>query len=203
MHMPSDPSLARPSDRSSPSASRRRLLKAAARSAPLIATLPSGAALANASAFQCLEKLQDLAGDGLPAGAVPPSTDRYVRVQAKLEVYEDAALNRRWSVYRIPFSGSDVLVDESGNLFIVPDDADLTGTTDVELLVLYRARDNSPNPVTADRNCDLNAVTGWSPTSPENCVFPIAKVNTVQPGNLGMSTSCLCSINPNDPLCTP
>ena len=39
--------------------SRRRLLRAAASAAPLIATLPSGAALARPSAFQCIVKDQD------------------------------------------------------------------------------------------------------------------------------------------------
>lgn len=200
MHTPSDQSSPRPANPPTMSASRRRLLKAAARSAPLIATLPSGAALANASAFQCLTPLQEAATGGAPDGALP-SPDGYLRVLAELVIFKNAVLNiETGRAYRIPFAGGTKLIDMNGNLFQIPRNSIEGSSSAVYLLVLYRSRNTDP--VTVDQECDLRTVTGWTPTSPKNCVYPIAQVSTVQPGgNLGMVASCWCSLSPNDPLC--
>jgi hypothetical protein len=69
------------------SARRRRLLKAAASAAPVIATLPSGEALANASALQCVINEQN--GTQLPAtervADTDPPQDNYVRVPGQIQ----------------------------------------------------------------------------------------------------------------------
>ena len=71
---------------SEPSAARRKLLRAAAVSAPFIATLPSGAALAMASASQCMITSRESSqGQFLADGtefAAKLDTDQYLRVHA-------------------------------------------------------------------------------------------------------------------------
>lgn len=100
---------------------RRALLKAAASAAPVIATLPSGAALANASALQCVINQQQGQG-GAPAGVLErplPIDDKFVRVPGSIRGYEIPDPGGSGStllvrVYRIPAlppgSGSDVYV---------------------------------------------------------------------------------------------
>ncbi len=61
---------------------RRNLLKAAASMAPFVGTLPSGAALANASSVQCALFQQAEAAQGRP-NPISTSTDTYYRVPAK------------------------------------------------------------------------------------------------------------------------
>jgi hypothetical protein len=71
-------------------AGRRLLLKAAASAAPLIATLPSGEALANASALQCVIN-QQTGGNDFPLNLRPhPNTDpqdKYTRQLGSLDLY--------------------------------------------------------------------------------------------------------------------
>ncbi|MCF6354819.1 MAG: hypothetical protein L3J26_06910 [Candidatus Polarisedimenticolaceae bacterium] len=67
---------------------RRRLLKAAAVSAPVIATLQSGAAFAQASALACIER--DAAHN--PPGEISdPSSDTFVRVAMNKYTYWDGS----------------------------------------------------------------------------------------------------------------
>ncbi len=69
---------------------RRNLLKAAASAGPLIATLPSGEALANASALQCVINEQE-GGANPPADPIvsnpPPPEDHYLRVDGEIRRY--------------------------------------------------------------------------------------------------------------------
>ncbi len=73
------------------SSRRRHLLKAAASAGPLIATLPSGEALAAASALQCVINEQNATEqpDGvLPGPPAPgPPPDNYIRIPGKREFY--------------------------------------------------------------------------------------------------------------------
>jgi hypothetical protein len=60
---------------------RRRLLKAALRTAPLVLTLPSGAALANTSAYQCIASSRARSvGSGSSAPQVVATLDHWERV---------------------------------------------------------------------------------------------------------------------------
>lgn len=71
-----------------PSERRRRLLKAAASAAPLVATLPGGEALANASTpLQCVINEQEHNPETAPPWVAdpPPESDRYVRVRGFVE----------------------------------------------------------------------------------------------------------------------
>ena len=73
---------------------RRKLLKTAAASAPVIATLQSGAAFANTSAFQCINDAKNTAAT-LPevvADPVPPS-DNWVRKTVKRYRYQKTKKN--------------------------------------------------------------------------------------------------------------
>jgi hypothetical protein len=66
---------------------RRRLLKAAASAAPVIATLPSGEALAAASALQCIINEQDGTKGPAPGQVPSPSPDGYARLLGDKETY--------------------------------------------------------------------------------------------------------------------
>ena len=66
---------------------RRRLLKAAATTAPVIATLQSGAAFANTSAFQCIDDAKSGGVDEVVADPVP-SGDHWVRKTIKRYKYK-------------------------------------------------------------------------------------------------------------------
>lgn len=71
---------------------RRRLLKAAATAAPVIATLPSGAAFANASVHQCVDFHANR--EQSPANGflyIPAGPDAYVRAEAVKQIWKDNA----------------------------------------------------------------------------------------------------------------
>jgi hypothetical protein len=84
-HDKSDPGVSGATPPTSPMPSRRRLLKAAS-SMPLVATLPSGAALANASSLQCVineqNDPQQAPGTQLTA---TPNPDSYIRVDGRIQ----------------------------------------------------------------------------------------------------------------------
>lgn len=63
------------------SVDRRRMLKASALAAPVIATLPNSAALANASSAQCIKTDYDATHE-TPVAKFRKKTDRYVQVEA-------------------------------------------------------------------------------------------------------------------------
>jgi hypothetical protein len=111
-----------------PSGRRRRLLKAAASAAPLIATLPSGEALASASALQCVISEQN--GDkSQPQGEEPetvPPRDNYARLSGRVEqwlVEDPSAPTERTDaiVYYMVIDGEDIRVwGENGAGFPEP-----------------------------------------------------------------------------------
>jgi hypothetical protein len=186
------------------SVSRRHLLKAAASTAPLIATLPSGAALAQASAINCVIEEQGQAVDGLPT-AIDPAGDSYIVVTGESWYYvglPGGVSDRR--VYFFDTLGDPpvrVQVDSDGNW------VDVTGATaserqDNTFLVIF-STDADPATSIAE-SCTISGVD-WSanpdsvmPTSPEFCIGPIAKVQVAQPGNIGLSLSCYNSVSPDD-----
>jgi hypothetical protein len=75
---------------------RRRILKVAATAAPVIATLPSGAAFANASVHQCVvhaAEREQAPADGFLY--IPARPDDYVRAEAIKETWTDSSENER------------------------------------------------------------------------------------------------------------
>jgi hypothetical protein len=95
---------------------RRSLLKAAASAAPVIATLPSGAALANASSLQCVISEQN--GDKPPPqGTEAPQADNYARldVDSYTEVWRiqdptNPASQIFVRVFHVKIDGEDIYV---------------------------------------------------------------------------------------------
>jgi hypothetical protein len=110
------------------SSRRRDILKAAATAAPLVATLPSGEALAGASAMQCAINQQEV-DLGFPEGIVPKTTppqDSYARVEGRIQVWEitdpdDPGQTIFVKIYRIPDLNGDLV-------YVYGDNTDL-GTT--------------------------------------------------------------------------
>lgn len=202
MHTTPDSTVAvSPSETGPASVLRRRLLRAAASSAPLIATLPSGAALAQASAFQCLEQLKEIAAGGGPAGETRvapegPGGDKFLRVMARATPYRLSG-GQVVTHYVFTFRGTPFSIDQDGNPWV--DQGGLVGAEyDAYLLVIYHAEPDGQTPA-ATAAC---TTTPSSAPPYANCVFPVAEVETAQPGNLGLRRSCWCSINPNDTACT-
>ena len=120
--MDSNPSKEQAGLPDSVSLSRRRLLRTAASAAPLIATLPSGAAMAQASAANCVIEDQEAARRGLPDAIVEPGSDNYIRVPGSEKQYLKSTGGgppfRRITVYefRVPGSPSRLVsVDKDGN----------------------------------------------------------------------------------------
>jgi hypothetical protein len=99
------------------SPARRKLLKAAASAAPVIATLPSGEALAMTSSLQCVIHEQDNSNKPQP-NPVVVNADQYVRVPGRREVWQSntsvaagGAGVGQIEVYRIPDQdGNEILV---------------------------------------------------------------------------------------------
>jgi len=217
--MASNPDKTAAPRRDDVSRTRRHLLKAAAYTAPLIATLPSGAARAQASAANCVIELQDNAVDDAPAEVVAGDVDDgYIRVDGTVQLCGLPG-GRITDVYRFEIPGrspSAVATDSDGNWV---DTGTLTPFGDeqpVRLLVLYYpVPADGSLPVGASVTCDLKGnppldLNTWptptpqppaDPTDTNYCIAPLAEVSQGQPGNIGMTQSCWCSLNPND--CSP
>lgn len=199
-----DDSVDRPEDsESAPSLRRRRLLKAAAAGTPLIATLPSGAAFANASTYQCV--VGNIAGT--QSGAIDRITtgdpDQYVRVAGcKVSVrisgddrrheyyakkdgsacpgYFKDANDREWIDHNELSHWFDIDGDEMPPRNNGRDRRVTVSPTDVNLVQIYRVDD-------PEMPTDVVAVGDPN-------YFPAAQVNS---DNTALSGSCLCSVNPD------
>jgi hypothetical protein len=203
---------------------RRSLLKAAASVAPVLATLPNGAALANASAFQCANALLDQANLNNPdeeyAGEMPVSpspgvgTDDFYRVAGKTWVrFEIIGGNTTYYNFTA-FDGQNVTVDINGNLSTRTPP---TTATPVQLLVLYQPildtnglvvdlpADSEGKPVATVESpgCIIEGTrSGWTtqPTAPNYCIYPIARLQPPSGNNnIGMTASCLASFATSTP----
>jgi hypothetical protein len=184
---------------------RRHLLKAAASAGPLIATLPSGEALANASALQCVINEQEN-----PTTLVETSdaTDPYLRIDGFL--VKDGSNNV--IAYRItgaPFAGGDGLyVDLSGNRI---DPASLPTPNTEEATQFLRVYGATNSPITGPEDvtvavdttpsgCEIKSgLTGYSPypTAPDYCFYPVAAPRPAfgAPGNVALTGTCLASFS--------
>ena len=166
-----------------PSLDRRRLLKASAFAAPIIATLPSGAAMANASASACIIKdFNNTHGSGL-AGyrSSAEGPDQYLRVPAKL--YSARKTGSSQTVYEV----NGELYDAAGNPF------DPTGWGLRERGTGYALR------VFVPYNDATNEIDSMTPSDVENANPGYWPPNMLdQDTHMALTGSCLCSVNPDD-----
>lgn len=188
--------------------SRRRLLKRAAQAAPLIATLPSGAVFAQASASQCLISDQEATANGIAPNVVEPPGGWLAR-PLEYRTFTESSTGNEYDYYIIP-DGSDPpfyrvakdnLDDQGSPESALPDTSggDWTETTPDP--------DNPPS-----RNClqlyvvdeDYTTIEDC-PDGAERCVWPIEIRTTDVPpqgqGLTGLHQSCLCSFDPTFPAC--
>jgi hypothetical protein len=177
---------------------RRRLLRAAASAAPLIATLPSGAALAVASAYQCVPKdktASDELADTPPStttdfqSSPPPPTDRWLRIAATRQRWVKGAKPADF-VYAISFPSDDTFwYLESGERF------DTTGYRAVgrpeTVAVLRIYSENALAMGDLSDSCTVTVPTGANPPN-SGCVFPVARRGVGD--NMGLTGSCWTSI---------
>ncbi|NBC13764.1 MAG: hypothetical protein GVY09_10540 [Gammaproteobacteria bacterium] len=183
-----------------PSGRRRHLLKAAASAGPLIATLPSGEALAAASALQCVinEQNNTEPPDGVVSNTLP---DNYIRIPGKRQLY------RSTTAFPAGFGIGTVEVylfnDQAGNpvhivgdnqppqatdlaptgtWFVPPDPPNQEPTFEEDVLFL-RMYDANPNPITGpnDVAIDETGADANGPYPSERCTIdnPPGGWNTV------------------------
>jgi len=93
--------------------SRRRLVKSALALAPVVLTLRSGAALANASAYQCIQRDQSRADAGANPLRVPgESDDDWARQTVSVKKLQNTQQNTEFWVYEDPQSPDTWLTEE-------------------------------------------------------------------------------------------
>jgi hypothetical protein len=202
---------------------RRGLLKAAASAAPFIATLPSGEALAAASAPHCVINRQN--GRDTPSPVVfdpVPPGDHYIRIPGSVQDYLifDASVGfGPITVFRFTIESNPVTVvgDNPQNTSAAPrgtwvDPGLLTTPINpaqpAQFLYLYNTtRFEVVDPETdvavgADgfpSDCTISS-PDWpsgagAPPKPASCFYPFAvqAEPTAQPGNIPLTHSCLLS----------
>ncbi len=170
---------------------RRRLLQAAAAAAPLIATLPNGAAAATASTAQCIVASREAS----PSDVIPaPALDTFVRQHGTMAVFHlDGNTETKETVYSMAATPPSTYYKSDGTVF------DTTGwikdsETDVLLLRVFRPTSDTFDPV---ENPTSMADCGSTPIPPQ-CIFPVTKQDPgSNAGNMGITASCLCSVNPS------
>lgn len=175
-------------DRESVAQGRRRLLKAAATTAPLIATLPNGAAWATASTNQCIIDSRNGASVD-----VVTSGDGFVRqngqeVKIGLKTSTDP---QTYKTYYTIDPDDTTYYDVNGNVYALTSDYEVKSKTDVQLLRFFDATSDTgdiANNPTGAANC------GDTPIPPQ-CIYPVDKKATAG-NNQALYTSCLCSVNP-------
>jgi hypothetical protein len=171
---------------------RRRLLRAAA-AAPLMATLPSGAAYANVSAFQCVVSSR-LESEGTPPG--PPvmsqtALDTWVRQSVKTRDFRStqngpSESKQGWLL-------GSTWYDKDGNTFVAGPDTGCDPITqwcpisplrDEYVLIVYQPVPDGSNPTS------VNLIGVYPQYS-----IPIDRPSQV--GNIGLAATCMCSVAPN------
>jgi hypothetical protein len=198
------------------------LLRSAAAAGPLIATLPSGAALAQTSAVQCVISEQEAPSDEQPQG-VTQVADHYVRVAGFIEKWKVLATNQDVDVYHIPDVSSGLGYEvyvyaappNTGEWFDTdPSVATFLKSEPAAFLYLYSADypalsksavATTPGSV-VPADCEVTDPLSWpnepsvpeGPKPPDHCFAPLAvQVGPpAQDGNVPLTHSCLCSINP-------
>ncbi len=178
------PATEPPSDNAPASRMRRGLLKAAATAAPVIATLPSGEALANASTLNCVIAEQD--GSKPSPQPVTSSADEYARFLGKIQLWvwtittSGGDLQQTAIIYemRIPDSGGvDKLVrvygqgnpdtlPAAGTWFDPPSGAQMVPGLNLDAYFLYSYK-TTQNPIMSNDDVLINEVT----LLPDDCTL--------------------------------
>jgi hypothetical protein len=196
---------------------RRHLLKAAASAAPLIATLPNGAALANGSAFQCLEKDKTESDKGPGSLGGPNNLEpggNWITVQVPywegtktvggestlISVFKlELSGGTEWWEDAAPNDDSIAPVQLPGNFD--PNNAagySLTQRADANVLVFF---DPEPNelPYTALFDCTGTTQLPQELTDDEKrfCAYPRRLRDTNIGGLMGNNGSCMMSLMNN------
>jgi len=207
MNQSASPGSPEQGKRNEPSPERRRVLKAAAAAAPLVATLPCGTARATSSTYQCaIVDRYNTQSPGFPTAVengalpVPPSAstystawDGYVRTQGYEYVFsKDGDPDSPLTLYTIGNTADDdglgTFYKANGDTFVDPsapgNDWSLDSATPVGLLVMYVA-DSATDPTCVE-------------TCPgPSCIYPRAQVGDGGgSGNFGLTGSCLASVDP-------
>lgn len=189
IHQPLEPNT----DREPLLQGRRRLLQAAAAAAPLIATLPNGAAAATASTAQCIVASRE----AKPLNNVIPDTpprDTFVRQHGTMAVFHfNAQPNTKETVYSMAFDPVPGTYYKSDGLVFDPTEWTKETENPVLLLRVFRPVSDNGNP---DTNPTSMADCG-TPPIPPRCIFPVTQQESSNIGNMGIAASCLCSVNPN------
>jgi len=191
-------SIDKPSSTGQVSEQRRRLLKAAAISAPVIATLQSGAAFATASAQGCIQECETK-----NPGQITSTTDGWVRTEVTLYTFRFKKPNKpfrtkeRYDVtpfYAIPLAPGGIITPSAGDgpfykangkTWSIPNNAtdiSVIAATPKFILVYY------------DPNDTYTGVTEIGP------IIPLDDESNIS-GLTPLTASCLCSVNPNNPIC--
>lgn len=183
---------------------RRRFLKLAATAAPLVATLPSGAARAMGSSSQCILDAIGASDNGNVAPVsswLPPTSDTYIRQEGQQVSFsrEDQTTFPPTIETRTAFH---IAALDSGSVqrYWLADGSEFfptpavgkpwteDGRSNVGLLKVFQP-DSWTDPTTVGQ-CD----PGTNDTPP-TCLYPVSRI--VPGGNIGIQASCLCSVNPN------
>lgn len=204
---------------------RRRLLRAAAAAAPLVATLPSGAAYALGSTSQCIDLSRDASQGGAFNPALSGTSDGFARVPGFSYQFVKPGVRPATGVPVISMSSNiapyyfastgSVVVGVPATTYSYTVGAEFkpdefagggwtrnTGPTSVQLVKLYRAASDTgdayKNPTCA---VDCLPTTTTDPSS--QCIFPLSQIGAPDapgqnPGNnMGLTTSCLTSVHPS------
>ena len=176
---------------------RRRFLKSAAVVAPLVATLPNGAAQAAGSTAQCiLDNIQDSQAGAIEpvVSSPPPASDGYSRMTATRVSFRRSLGGfppqiETVNVYELTaYPGQ--LFDTNGGVFdpssFTPAFAEVPGSrTAVSVLALYQPDD--PTEPTTVAAC----IPGTNDPAP-TCLYPVTQF--APNDNIGITTSCLVSV---------
>lgn len=167
---------------------RRRLLRAAA-AAPLMATLPSGAAYANVSAFQCVVSSKTSSDDGAPLMS-RSGRDTWVRQAVTTRRFRTtqhgtAEVKDGWLLGGVWYdaNGQTFVPNLSGSCSIATDYCPVGSPGTAYVLVIYRPVPDGVDPTSVD-------VIGLYPQYSTEYNRPS------QVGNIGLFATCMCSVAP-------
>ena len=159
---------------------RRRLLKAAATSVPVIATLPTSSAFANASVHQCVINAERTPDDEVPR-YIPAGPDQYVRAQGIMGTFTNRGAE-------IPAIG--LPRPNPTSWWRPPDGGDLLGQW-VPLNTAGLPGPNNPE--------DVDVLVLWA-VDAQGTGFDLIGVwpetNAETGSAFGVVQSCLCSVDP-------
>jgi hypothetical protein len=183
---------------------RRRMLKCMATAAPMIATLPSGRALAMGSTSQCVLSSQQTSRDnpdtitGSTRDSLPPADrDKWVRVKA-LEWTLNTGTETVY-IYKIDGTWYDRATGEALDPQPTTKPIACTEVTDPSQLPCFVAERDVY--VVAlwlperSSEIDFDDPTGVHPAGPPFGPWPINAIN--ENGNIAITGTCLCSVDAN------